>query len=118
MTHLHKLFIAAILAGTPVYSEVVPSFKERMSIEEPGRKDMGCFADLRIADRVGGYNRAETHQTSMGPVVAQYTTEGGQGEPDFVEILATPEGTIAVPRRLQLESGDQNLICLMKWIGS
>lgn len=116
MTRLRNLLLATLAMTGVAHAEVTDYGMSRMTIEEPGRDH--CVADLRINDRIGVYNEVETHATSIGPVVAEYTTEGGQGEPDFVEVLSTPEGTVAVPPRLQLESGDQNLICIMKWTGA
>lgn len=88
------------------------SWPQRMWLE-PARDR--CFAVVRITDISGTYNESETLETEHGPVVIRYTTVGTHSfDPDFVDVLSTPPGVVAVPVSLKLVDGPNNEICLIR----
>ena len=83
-----------------------------MELIEPS-EDERCFAQVLIEDRHGTYNEEESFETSRGTVVLRYTTVGlHSGEPDYAEVISTPEGVIALPMVIALIPNQKVPVCL------
>ena len=97
---------------TPVIAEPAP----RMSLDGPSGT---CFAVVVIENRLGVYNRDETLDTGLGPVVLHYHTVRGHqpGDDDEITVLSLPDGVTADPMRMDLPDGETGRVCLMEWLG-
>ena len=113
---MRHLALTAILAATPALADVSLASK-RMSLIGPSS---GCFERVQINNTFGWYNETETLATDHGNVSIEYTTKGGHapGNPDYADVLAVPPGVAAVPHHLEIEDGDQAIVCLLIWEGS
>ena len=113
------LALLANVAAAAGHADVVP-FNIRSTPVDPATVEgfEHCEAVIEVEDRVGVYNQADPIELDgIGTIVVQYTTHGGQTDPDEYAVLNFPPGYSVIPVDGVFDGVTILHICVMPAVG-